>query len=123
MPYIGPTPEQLAALEKHPHSGPIWMLNLLRFKDGGEATYQRYAEAVSPLIEKRGGKLVLRARGQATVIGPEEEQWDETIVVMYPSRAAFFDMLRSEEYAAIAHLRGDALVDSRLHFTTELATP
>ncbi len=123
MPHIGPTPEQFAAVRDLDHSGPIWMLNLLRFKEGGAESYQRYADAVRPLIEKRGGRVLYRSRGHATVIGPEREQWDETLLVMYPSRDLFLDMVGSDEYGEIAHLRTDAVVDSRLYLTTELPLP
>ena len=120
MAYLTPTPEQIRELAEHEHEGAIWMWNLLRFTDGdaGRASYQRYAQEVFPLIEKRGGRVVLHARGGATVIGPDA--WDEALVVEYPSRAAFLDMVGSAEYQAIAHFRQDALADSRLYMTTEL---
>jgi uncharacterized protein (DUF1330 family) len=120
MGYLSPTEEQLRAIAEHEHEGVIWMWNLLRFKDGdaGRASYQRYAQEAKPLVEKRGGRLVIHARGLATAIGPDG--WDEALVVEYPSRAAFIEMVTSEEYQAIAHFRQDALVDSRLYMTTEL---
>jgi uncharacterized protein (DUF1330 family) len=117
--HLLPTEAQIQAFSEHPHAGPIWMWNLLRFKDdGGRDSYQRYAEAVRPLVEKRGGRILLRSRGEATVIGPDS--WDEALVVEYPNRAAFIDMVGSAEYQAIGHFRQDALEDSRLYMTTEL---
>jgi uncharacterized protein (DUF1330 family) len=98
------------------------MWNLLRFKeDGGRESYQRYVEAVKPLVEKRGGRILLRSRGEATVIGPDG--WDEALVIEYPSRAAFLEMVTSSEYQGIVHFRQDAADDSRLYMTTELAIP
>ena len=123
MAHIQPTPDRLEAFQKLPAEGPIWMLNLLRFVPGGADTYERYGAAVGPMIAARGGRLLFRSRGHATVIGPEDERWDEVLLVMYPSRDAFFDMIGSAEYQAIAHLRSDALEDSRLVFTTELPMP
>ena len=67
------------------------------------------------MIAEGGGRLVFRANSGASVIG--DEAWDEVILVEYPSRKAFADMVTSEAYAAIAHLRTEALVDSRLHPT------
>lgn len=122
MGYLSPTEEQIAEFTSHPHEGKIWMWNLLRFTDeAGRVSYQRYGEAVRPLVEKRGGRIVLRAHGHMTLIGPEH--WDEALVVEYPSRAAFIDMVTSEEYRAIAHFRQDAIVDSRLYMTSELPVP
>jgi len=120
MGHLTPTDEQIKAFTDHPHEGAIWMWNLLRFKDGDEgcASYQRYAEEVRPLVEKRGGRVIVRARGQLTLIGPDG--WDEALVIEYPSRAAFIDMVTSSEYQAISHFRQDAIVDSRLYMTTEM---
>ena len=37
------------------------------------------------------------------------------LAVEYPSRGAFLGMIGSEEYAAIAHLRTEALLSGELH--------
>ena len=123
MSFLLPTDDQLRELAEHAHQGAIWMWNLLRFSDGpeGRASYQRYVEEVRPLVEKRGGRILLRSNGEATVIGPEE--WDEALVIEYPSPAAFLEMIESEEYQVIAHFRQDGIVDSRLYMTSEMATP
>lgn len=123
MPFIRPSEEQMAAVLAFSATAPIWMLNLLRFTEEGAAMYQRYAEAVIPMIEKRGGKILFRSRVHLGVIGPKEEKWDEAILVMYQTKEAFFEMVQSAEYEAIAHQRDDALVDSRLYLSTEVPTP
>ena len=109
MAHLIPTEEQLAAFASHSHEGVIWMWNLLRFADdAGRDSYQRYVEEVTPLIEKRGGRLVVRSRGEATLIGPET--WDEALVVEYPSRAALLDMSGSEAFSKIrVYLAGNNL--------------
>ena len=37
------------------------------------------------------------------------------LLVEYPSRGAFLEMIGSDEYQAIAHLRTEALVKGELH--------
>ena len=113
--------EQFQAFRGHAHVGPIQMLNLLRVRDGGRESYQRYVEECKPLVEKRGGRILYRAQGRITLIGPDS--WDEVILVMYPSRAAFIDMVESDEYKAVRNYRQDAIQDSRLYMTTELSIP
>ena len=116
MAFIEPDKEQILAFASQPDTGPVVMVNLLRYRpDGGRERYEEYAQAVIPLIAKAGGRLVFRANAAASVIGDEE--WDEVILVEYPSRKAFGEMIASEAYGAIAHLRTEALVDSRLHPT------
>ena len=118
-----PTPEQLKAFQESPYEGVIWMWNLLRFHESEEAraSYQRYVEEVKSLVENRGGRILVRAKGELTVIGPDG--WDEALVIEYPNRAAFLDMITSDEYRAIGHFRQDAIVDSRLYMTSEMSIP
>ena len=113
MPSIEPTPDQIQAFLAADISGPIHMLNLLKFKpNGGRESYAKYSGNTLPLLQERGGKVVYHAEGKAAVIG--NEQWDTIIIVEYPSRDAFFDMIQSEQYQAGQHLRTEALEDSRL---------
>ena len=113
MTHISGTQDQMKAFLSAPIEGPIHMLNLLRFKeDGGSAKYSEYGKAVTPMLEQRGGKSVYRGKGRMAVIGDEE--WDLILIIEYPTRDAFQDMVTSDEYQAIVHLRHDALEDSRL---------
>ncbi|WP_233225995.1 hypothetical protein [Amycolatopsis sp. CA-126428] len=49
----------LNALLSEDPGGPVVMLNLLRFRpDGGRESYQRYAEALSPVVNVRYGLQV-----------------------------------------------------------------
>jgi uncharacterized protein (DUF1330 family) len=119
MAYLQPSAEQLQRFSDDDHRGPIWMLNLLRYKDGatGQASYRRYSEQVAPMIADGGGKIVSRSLNRLTLIGPDA--WDETIIVMYPSKEALLEMLASPAYGEISHLRSEALADSRLYMMTE----
>jgi uncharacterized protein (DUF1330 family) len=65
-----------------------------------------------------GGRPIWRGDASTVLIGAPEERWDEVILVAYPSRSAFERMVRSPGYAAVAHLRGAALQDSRLIVAT-----
>jgi len=122
MGYLQPTEDQLRRFTDDDHRGPILMLNLLRYKDAetGRQSFQRYAEKVAPMIEARGGKIVSRSINRLTLIGPDS--WDETLVVMYPSKESLLEMLASPDYGEISHLRSDALADSRLYMMTEPTT-
>ena len=52
---------------------------------------------------------------QKTVIGPD--QWDIVLVVEYPSKPVFYELIKDPEYQKIAPIRGRALIDSRLYCT------
>jgi len=53
------------------------------------------------------------------VIGEEAERWDEAILVQYPSRKTFLEMLRIPEYRDATRHRDAALEDSRLFACTK----
>lgn len=95
-------------------SEPVVMLNLLAFRpQGGEERYAEYGAVVAPLLEKVGGRIVFVGRPAHVLLG--EGSWDMVALVEYPTRQAFLDMIGSEEYQAITHLRTEALVRGELH--------
>ncbi len=97
--------------------GEFVMLNLLRFRaDGGRETYAAYARSTRLAGKKIGLRVVhYGACGPPLVAGATE--WDAVMLVRYPSRRAFRDLLNDADYAAGAHLRRDALVESVLQPT------
>lgn len=115
--YIEATAANWESVHEFEHAGPIVMLNLLRFDvdNDGPARYATYGENVMPLLKQCGAEILYIGAAAATVIGGED--WDQMILVRYPTKQAFIGMLQSEAYQAIAHLRNDALLDSRLYMT------
>jgi uncharacterized protein (DUF1330 family) len=94
--------------------GPVVMLNLLRFRpDGGQERYGEYGAAVASLLEARGGRVVYSGAPATALLG--DESWDLVLLVEYPTRGAFLEMIGSNEYKAIAHLRTEALEKGELH--------
>jgi len=112
--YMNPSAKQLAALAAMTHEGPLVMLNMLRFApDGGHEEYARYGAAAMPFLVQAGASVTYRGDVMATVIGGEE--WDETILVEYPSVQAFLNMVADPAYPS--ELRTNAIADSRLYCT------
>jgi uncharacterized protein (DUF1330 family) len=103
----------LAAFADRASDGPVFMLNLLEFlPDGGAERYAEYGTAVAPILEGVGGRPVFAGQPAESLIG--EGAWDLMVLVEYPTRQAFLDMVSSPEYQAIAHLRTEALRRSEL---------
>jgi uncharacterized protein (DUF1330 family) len=103
-----------AFAERAGEDGPVVMLNLLAFKpDGGRERYEEYGKAVAPSLEKVGGRIVFMGPPGQALLG--EDSWDLVVLVEYPSRRAFLDMIGSAEYQAIGHLRTEALARGELH--------
>src|SRR5262249_1670922 len=81
--------------------------------------YTEYGAAVAPLLAKVGGQPIFAGRPAETLIG--EGEWDLMVLVSYPTRQAFLDMVSSPDYRAIAHLRTEALRRSELRAMDSLA--
>ena len=95
----GPKEINAELIASLPDTGPVVMVNLLRLRD--RAAYRRYSELTMPLIKARGGTVLWAGDGQAVAFGDAQaDHWDYVVLVYYPSRAAFLDMMRSAEYAA-----------------------
>jgi uncharacterized protein (DUF1330 family) len=110
-----PNQEGFAAFSERAAEGaPVTMLNLLAFAPyGGRERYEEYGAAVAPLLERIGGRIVFLGAPAPVLLG--EDSWDLVVLVEYPSRQAFLDMIGSAEYQAIAHLRTEALARGELH--------
>jgi uncharacterized protein (DUF1330 family) len=111
---IDPTADQVRALRDAPDDGPVTMANLLKFRaqarydDGDEApctgreAYARYKHAFTVTVGAVSQAQVVFAGpvqqvfiGQA---GQAETDWDEVLVVRYPSRRHFLAMMADATY-------------------------
>ena len=131
MPSVEPTAAQLQRFRQDVTlPGPIVMINLLRYREqanyppgfdatpcSGREAYQRYAAVALHKVAGVGGKLVWMGTVKGAVIAPEGEEWDDALLVYYPSRQAFLDMVSQPDYQAAAGHRTAALADSRLLMT------
>ena len=114
-----PDERAMTAFANSASEGPVYMLNLLEFaSDGGAERYVEYGAAVAPLFEKAGGKPIFAGRPAESLIG--DGNWDMVLVVSYPTRQAFLDMVSSPEYQEIEHLRSEALIRSELRAMDEI---
>ncbi|MBW0102913.1 DUF1330 domain-containing protein [Pseudonocardia sp. KRD291] len=102
--------------------GPVVMLNLLRFRpDGGRESYQRYVEHLNAGVNARYGLQVqYLGDGGRALVAEDGQAWDAVVLVRYPSRQAFADMVRDPEYRDGAHFRSEALLESVLQPTTPI---
>jgi len=124
-------PAQIEALREKGPGGPIFMVNLLKFKDkaeyeDGRATtltgreaYQIYGRAVTDILPKFGGQAVFAANVSFLSLGRVEELWDEIAIAAYPDRGSMVRMSFSPEWreAAVhrtAGLKGQLNIESLL---------
>lgn len=122
-----PTRPQLEALLASEETGPVVMLNLLRFKDeagdpdlgsSGEEAYQRYADSMRGVVEGRGGRFLWVGRVDSQVMGQGAEGFHVAALVEYPSRKVFVEIATSPEVNAIGVHRAAGLEGQWLLATT-----
>ena len=101
--------------------GPIFMVNLLTFKekaeyeDGrqtdltGREAYNIYGQAVAGILPQFGGRLFFAADTTFLALGQVEELWDEIAIAVYPKRADMVKMSMSPEWQAAAVHRAAGL--------------
>lgn len=107
-------PAQMAEMMKPGPAGPIFMINLLKFRDravyddgracdlSGRDAYMIYGRAVTELLPKFGGRALFAGDVTHLTLGIVEELWDEVAVASYPDRAALVAMSMSDEWREIA---------------------
>ncbi len=118
---VYPNDAQIQGFAEPGPDGPIYMVNLLKFKekaeypDGresdltGERAYAIYGEAVSQLLIEFGGAATFSANVERLMLGEVEELWDKIAIAMYPSRGAMLAMMQSPEMQEIAIHRAAGL--------------
>ena len=98
------------------------MLNLLKFKEGGADVYLRYGDAAIGMVEERGGRVLWSGRAEQVLIGDPAADWDVVVLVEYPSRAAFIEMVSSPEYLE-AHADREAGLERTVVLACSPAAP
>ena len=113
---IHPHPDAIQAMANNPASGPVVMLNLLKFKrGGGSKAYARYSNAFQEVLERSGGRFLYLGRGAELLVG--QASWDAVALVEYPSRKVFLEIIASPEYEALSVFRDEGLERTVLYAT------
>ena len=118
---VYPNESQIKGFEEPGPDGPIYMVNLLKFKDkaeypdgretdlSGAQAYALYGEGVSELLKEFGGAAMFSAHVERLMLGEVEELWDTVAIAMYPSRGAMLQMMQSPKMQEISVHRAAGL--------------
>ena len=112
-----PNDQQMAGFLEESEGQPIYMVNLLKFKDKatypdkretdltGEEAYAIYGQEVRKHLEKVGAKPIFSGKVSRLMLGEVEDLWDTVAIAMYPNRKAMLDMISDPEYIKSAQHR------------------
>jgi len=105
-------PAQIKGMTEQGPDGPIFMVNLLKFKDKaeyedgretdltGRQAYGLYGAAVAGILPDFGGRLFYMSDVTFLSLGQVEDLWDEVAIAAYPDRASLLRMSMSEAWQA-----------------------
>ncbi|MFB4313882.1 DUF1330 domain-containing protein [Actinomadura sp. 21ATH] len=115
---VDPSGDGLKRLLAEDPGGPVVMLNLLRFREGGQASYARYSKALGEtILERYGAEVLYYGKGSTALVAEDGQAWDAVLLVRYPSRTAFSQMVADPDFQAVAHHRTEALSEAVLQAT------
>ena len=128
---VMPNEDQIKEFSEQGEDKPIYMVNLLKFKEKanypdkretdltGEEAYSIYAEEVAGHLEKVGGKPLFGGEVERLMLGEVEDLWDKVAIAMYPSRKAMLQMINDPDYIVSAQHRVAGL-EGQLNIETSL---
>ncbi len=130
MAYMAPTQDAGRRFVQRGLSGPIVMLNLLKFRDvadysdhpelapdipiSGAEAFDRYVRHALPFLRESGGDVLFLGKGGPFLIGPADEEWDRAMLIRQASVASFLSFASHAAYLAGLGHRVAAVTDSRL---------
>ena len=130
---VMPNEDQIKGFSEQGGDKPIYMVNLLKFKEKasypdkretnltGEEAYAIYAEEVAGHLAKVGGKPVFGGEVERLMLGEVEDLWDKVAIAMYPSRKAMLQMINDPDYIISARHRVAGL-EGQLNIETSLTS-
>jgi hypothetical protein len=128
--FLDVTPEAGRDFMMRGITGPVVMLNLLRFREiadytespelagpepvTGAAAFQRYIDHTLPFLTNSGGDMTFLGEGGSWLIGPPGERWDLMMTIRQASVTAFMAWANNPEYLKGIGHRTAAIEDSRI---------
>ena len=105
-----PNDEQMKGFMEGDIDTPIYMVNLLKFKDKaeyeddretnltGEEAYSIYGQEVQEHLKKVDAELIFSGKVERMMLGEVGELWDVIAIAKYPSRKAMMEMIMDADY-------------------------
>ena len=118
---VMPNEEQIAGFMEPDDGSPVYMVNLLKYKEkaeyadgretglSGREAYALYTEGVELCLEKVGGGVEFKGEVRRLTLGAVEELWDDVAIARYPSRTAMLQMMQLPEMQEIGQHRAAGL--------------
>ena len=110
---IEPGSEELKRFGEGDDKRPLVLLQLLRFAEGGRERYLQYSVVAQRHLARVGAQVLYAGECTEPLLAPQGS-WDAVVLVRYPNRAAYLEMIAHPEYQEIAAVRRAALREAAL---------
>lgn len=109
---IALSPAALQAFLDEQDDTPVVMLNLIRFQpDGGRNRYLDYLGLAKPILARFGAQILLGGDGLAVLTEGPAQGWDAAVLVQYPQRSTFMQMVADPDYQVAFKVGISAIAD------------
>ncbi|MCU1351405.1 MAG: hypothetical protein JWM05_614 [Acidimicrobiales bacterium] len=137
--YLDPSDESAIAFIERGISGPLIMMNLLRFREwadysatpelapgvptSGRDAYDHYVRHTVPFLSASGGSVEFFGTGGPWFVGPSHERWDLVMMIRQASVHDFLAFASNEAYLSGVGHRTAAVEDARMLPVSSSALP
>lgn len=91
---------------------PVVMVNLIRFEpDGGREKYLEYLELAKPILARFGATILFGGDGLPVLTTGQAQEWNAVVLVRYPRRSVFKNMVDDPEYQVAFEVGKAAIAD------------
>ena len=101
MTRLEPNVEVVSALAEG--EGRFAVVLLIRHR--ADAEYTAWIDAVLPRLSQVGARIVWVGNGAEPIVGEPSRRWDSIVVVEFPSRDAFLDLVQASGWNRVEGLR------------------
>lgn len=92
---------------------PVVLVQLLRFEPGGVPRYIEYSAKAQSILREIGAQILYAGQCTEPLLA-SDRPWDAVVVIRYPTRAAYVQMLADPAFQAITPLRKAAVREAML---------
>ena len=111
---VEPSSKELQHFKDGDTGKPLVLVQLLRFAEGGRDRYLQYSIGAQQVLGRLGAQIIYAGECTDPLLAPEGEPWDAVVIVRYPRRSAYLEMLADPAYQAITPLRRSALREAAI---------
>ena len=111
---VEPSSARLQRFKEGDNGRPLVLVQLLRFNEGGRDRYLEYSVKAQQILQRLDAQVLYAGECVDPLLAADGQAWDGVVIVRYPRRTAYVEMLADPEYQAIAPIKRAALREATI---------